>query len=89
MSKSTSNLLDGLYLGTSSLAMLLFLPIMLCCSAHKFHLLCSCERCMLRNKQAKIDCFIRVYTLVNNKYGERSIRVFCLMHLAMLKIMLA
>ena len=42
---------------------------MLCCSAHKFHLLCSilysCERFVLRNTVLcyKFDCFIRVYSL--------------------------
>ena len=47
--------------------MLLFLPIMLRCSAHKFHLLlCSCEGFVLRNA-IKLDCFIRVDIYTSTK----------------------
>ena len=54
--------------------------IMLCCSVHKFHLLCSilcsCERFVLRNKvlltgiktfAIELDCFIRVYRYFNSQ----------------------
>ena len=49
--------------------MLIFLPIMLCCSAQIFDLLCSIlyyahvkELCL------KSDCSIRIYSLVSKNY---------------------
>ena len=54
--------------------MLVFLPIMLFCSAHKLHLLRSCERFVLRNRNT--DCFARVYIRKTKYlYGYCRIRV--------------
>ena len=58
--------------------MLIFPPIMLCCSAQNFDLLCSIL-CLCKNDLClKSDCSIRVCSLVTKiiSYGECSIRVY-------------
>ena len=67
--------------------MLIFPPIMLCCSAQNFDLLCSCKNdlclksdCSIRvySLVSYVECFITVYPVLhrNNKYGECFIRVY-------------
>ena len=41
--------------------MLIFLPIMLCCSAQNFTLLCSIYYAHVKDLSLKSDCSIRVY----------------------------
>ena len=62
--------------------MLIFPPIMLCCSAQNFDLLCSIL-CSCKNDLClKSDCSIRVYSLVSKtiSYVECSIRVYQVLH---------
>ena len=63
--------------------MLIFPPIMLCCSAQIFDLLCSIL-CSCKNDLClKSDCSIRVYSLLTKiiSYGECSIRVYQVLHI--------
>ena len=43
--------------------MLIFLPIMLCCSAQNFDLLCSINYAHVNELCLKSDCSIRVYLI--------------------------